>query len=711
MRKVVKKSLCVVLGITLCGCTNQESAQKSLHVETSISKYVDVIDMEYAYDLTYRLSTNSQLHDNVFGFRTSGSDAEHAAADYIVEEMKNIGLQNVEKIPVTVDKWQFNGASLTIDDTDIHITPVSYMVNGTEEDGLEAEIVDCGTGFAEDYVGKDVEGKIALVGVDQYNEAWIDAYVYEADAHGASAIVTYDLDGYGRYSDDEHQIQDACVEDIMPIVCITKNEYNSISQQIKKGHTKATLKIDSKMIQDGGTSYDVVGYIPGVHHDQQIIFAGHYDMYFTGFQDDCSAVATAMSMAKGLIDSGYIPQNDILVVAHGAEEWGATGSEFDWTRGAYELINSVHPEWAQKTLALFNFELSAYDTGDEAFSITCVPEYANLVKILWENEALKESVKEFKNGLNVETYDATTMEDGVSYRAAGVPYFLNTTDTCSATGAQEGEYTWTELHYHTESDNAATYSEKFMKANIGVFGSIAITIDQNPAMYLDFERTCDNLENSIDANYAQEVGIDIEVWNENLKAFRNKAKQLNKKAEDINARYANTPIDEIYNEGKLYNQQILSLFKQVQDAFIGIQFSSDIVVKHEGYLENVKLLDGIIQALNQHDLYNEEETGALDLAYQLNALCEYNYYRFTPAAAQRIDAHADARVQANRWWGNNKGYRFANTHVATTSLLNKENKDDFSEELAIYKRERNKQLKYYGETVRQEIEALTALSQ
>lgn len=33
----------------------------------------------------------------------------------------------------------------------------------------------------------------------------------------------------------------------------------------------ATLKVDSVMEEGNGTSYDVVGYIPGKSHDQQII--------------------------------------------------------------------------------------------------------------------------------------------------------------------------------------------------------------------------------------------------------------------------------------------------------------------------------------------------------------------------------------------------------------------------------------------------------
>ena len=53
-----------------------------------------------------------------------------AAADYIAAQMESIGLE-VEKVPVTVDKWQFNGASLTMEGTDISIMPASYAASGS----------------------------------------------------------------------------------------------------------------------------------------------------------------------------------------------------------------------------------------------------------------------------------------------------------------------------------------------------------------------------------------------------------------------------------------------------------------------------------------------------------------------------------------------------------------------------------------------------
>ena len=713
MKKTLQASLSAVLVLSLAGCksttasvSSTQSAQNNTFYQDAIDAYVNEIDMDYAYDFTKTLSLDSSLHDNSLGFRTSGSDAEHRTADYLAEEMETIGLKNVEKIPVTVDKWQYNDASLTIDGTDIDLMPVSYMVNGTDEKGITAEIVDCGTGFAEDYEDKDVKGKIALVGVDQYNESWIGGYIYEAYEHGAKALVTYDLDGYGRYSDDDHQIQDVCAEDVMPTAIITMSEYKQIKKALDEGHNKANLVIDSVMEEGKGTSYDVVGYIPGKSHDQQIIFAGHYDMYFTGFQDDCSAIGTIMSMAKTMIDSGYVPENDIVVVAHGAEEWGATGTEFDWTRGAYELINNVHPEWASKTLAMFNFELDAFDDGGDTFMITSVPEYATLVKNLVDEGVLDGAVKDYEKGISAETFDTTTMEDGISYRGAGVPYFLNTTDTCSDSTSEDGEYTWSQLHYHTESDNTDTYSEKVMKANIAVFGSIAIAIDQLPAMTLDMQATIDDLSESFNEDLAEETGVSKEDWENALAVFQKEVDALNDEGKDINERYvkavsSKADVEAIREEGKAYNKKVLELFKYVQDNFVGIVFSSDVVMKHVGYQNNIEYMDEVID-----DLKDSKVSDALDVAYQLNGLCEYNYYLFSPNAAAKIDAHADKAVDNNKWWGNDKEFYFTNTKEATASLLQKEDGDDVSEEIKVYEDARVQQLNYYKESLEKEIQAM-----
>ena len=96
MKKILQASLSAVLVLSLVGCgsTKDEAIYQDL-----IDDYVNEIDMDYAYDFTKTLSTDTSLHDNSLGFRTSGSDAEHRTANYLAKEMKAIGLKNVEKIP------------------------------------------------------------------------------------------------------------------------------------------------------------------------------------------------------------------------------------------------------------------------------------------------------------------------------------------------------------------------------------------------------------------------------------------------------------------------------------------------------------------------------------------------------------------------------------------------------------------------------------
>ncbi len=530
--------------------------------------------------------------------------------------MESIGL-TVEKVPVTVDKWQFNDASLTIADTDIQIMPASYATNGTDADGITAQLVDAGTGTAAEYEGVDVEGKIALVGVDQWNVAWIDQYMNEAALHGASAIVTYDVGGYATYSDDMINMQDVCSKDVIPCVSISKNQYLQLAEALAAGHDTATLMVDNVMEPDQGTSYNVVGTLKGRSSEQQILVAGHYDVYFNGFQDDSCAIGLVLAMAKAMVDSGYQPENDIRFIAHGSEEWGASGTQFDWTTGAWEMINTAHPEWAGKTIALLNFELPAFYDGMEEGQISCVPEFSTLTQsFVEESGLLTQPVNNvYPGGISGQSVDTNTMEDGVSYRASGVPYFIN------IPGTQDGEEGWIQQRYHTAADDRDTYSADVMHTNLNTFGTLAIYLDQTPALELDLTATCDDLAEALDADLVAAAGGDGEAYTTALETLRTVADEWNQEIAAVNSRYqqalsegaSQEDLDAIRAEGRALNAKTLEAFRFVQDHFIGIASTSTILIKHQAYQENIALISGVVDALEQGVLGNEEGTGALDL--------------------------------------------------------------------------------------------------
>lgn len=708
----------LALGTCACGTSEKAPAAPELaNVKESIANYTSKVDHSFAYDIAYTLSYDETLLSNEMGWRTAGSDAEHAAADYLAEKMNEIGLQDVEKVPVTVDKWQFNDASLTIAGTEIDIMPASYATNGTDADGITAEIVDVGFGGAADYEGLDVEGKIVLCGVDQWNEMWIDSHLEEAAHHGAAAIVSYAMDGYARYSDDMINMQDVCAPDLMPCVSISMNQYKEIAAAIEAGNNQATLIVDNEMVPEGGTSYNVVGRIPGKCSDQQIMVSAHYDCYFWGFQDDNCAIGLVLEMANAMLQSGFTPQNDIVFVCHGAEEWGATDTDFDYTTGAWEMINHARPEWASKTIAMLNFELPAYYDGAEMAQIACVPEFDSLVgQFVSDPELCPAPANDiYPNGIDTETAAVSTMEDGVSYRMAGVPYVLPS--GVSAPG--EGGPGWYQKCYHTSADNKDSYSADVMTTNLNMYGALAIYLDAMPALQMDFTATVDFLDEFLDRELAAEAGVDVDAYEAALEDLRAATETHESQIADLNGRYmeavaseaSQEDIDALYAEGRELNKATLTAFKFVQDNFSNIVTASDIVPFHSAYQDNVAVLTGILDALEEGVLWaDDEESGALDLAWRLNNEYDYSFYSFSP---ETVHASMDSYSNLdNLFWGTNKGFEFADTSDATVSLLEKDETGDtdFSEEIAVYQAALESQTALYKAAAEKDIPAMGELA-
>lgn len=723
MKKLLSTILAAALLLTACSSAAPVETARTESTEaaavstdavqalTPVQAYTAAADEHYAYTIAETLSYNPEFLSSEQGFRNAGSEAEHKAADYIAAEMEALGL-TVEKVPVTVDLWSMNGASLTIAGTDIALNPVSYATNGTDADGITAELVDVGAGTMFDYEGLDVEGKIVLAGIDQWNVAWIDQYMNEAALHGAAAIVTYDVGGYATYNDEQVNMQDLCSSDVMPCVSISAADYAVLAEALEAGSSMATLIVDNVMVPEGGISYNVVGKLAGRSSEQQMIISGHYDIYFNGFQDDSCAIGLVLGIAKGMVDSGYQPENDILFIAHGSEEWGAIDSQFDWATGAWEMINHAHPEWAGKTIAMLNFELPAFYDGLPQMRIGCVPEFAPLTRSLAENGLLGEVVNGiYPEGIDPITGDSNTIEDGVSYRASGVPYFIN------IPGTQGGPEGWIQQHYHTVSDDRSTYSADVMQTNLNVYGTLAIYLDSTPALELSMTATCDDLEEALDPDYAAAAGIDVDAYSSALAALRSASEAHDAKIADVNARYAaaiasgasQEELDAIRAEGTALNKTTLAVFKAVQDAFIGIQSISTIVIKHIGYQENLMLLDGIKAALEKGELGNEEETGALDLAWMLNGATEFDYYNFS-AEVNDISRSIllEETNEGNMFWGTGKGFILADTWQATVGMLAKaeEEAPDFTEELAILNAAYKAQAQLYRQTAEAEITAM-----
>lgn len=704
----------VLSSFALVACGGGEAEDEgSAERELGMYKdFVEAVDTEYAYNIALELSENTDFHDSELGSRLSGSDAEHAAADWLVEQMNELGLQDVEKVGVDVDKWQFNGASILIEGDDNDIQLHSYATAATPTEGITAEVVFVGEGTAADYEELDVEGKIVLFDVNQRDNWWVTYPMLEAEHQGAVAALACSREGFSEVSTKAYNSNDICGPTSIPTTSITADDADYILEKLEGGEpVTATMKVDN-IVEEGGTSYNVMGKIPGKNSDEMIIFGGHYDMYYSGFQDDSCAIGGALAIAKAMLDSGYTPERDILFVAHGAEEWGASYTQFDWTTGAWRMINEAHPEWAGKTLSFINFELPAYEFGDYT-SMYSAPEMYTMIDRFVNEEPSPGPVNCFKEGVKTEGYQTYTYSDDFSYYVAGVP---STVNGFLLQEDMETVFPFYKEYYHTNFDTKDTYNEDVMRFTIEFYGSFGIYIDSTPALQLDYTSQYDRLTAAIDEEAAEANEVDLEGYKAAVEEYKTAAEGAFAKVEDINARYAEAVENEasedeiaaIWAEAREANAFTLAHFKETQDLLLGLMYERPIV-PHEAPQENINLMNEIVPLLEEGD----GVTAADEYAWQVNNVEQWYEMYFSPeVTSQFTDMFYGADNQDNLFWGTNKAYTPADVAAATRGLMDKYEEEgaDFSAEIGIYNKAIEAQQAVYKELITKEITDVKALA-
>ncbi len=718
VRKFVAVGLSAAMALSAlagCGKSGEGAGVWDQEALAQRDAYLEMVDEQYAYELAVELSYNEALRSSPLGTRTAGSDAEHAAADFLVEEMKAIGLQEVEKVGVAVDKWQFNDATLTIGGTDRVIKPHSYATASTPAGGLQAEILYLGDGTMYDYEGIDVTGKIVLVDLDQRADWWIDYPMLEARLHGAAAILSASTGGFSQVNQDALNAQDVCAPVGIPCLSISVNDSDFIKAELEKGPVTATLMVDN-IVEPGGVSYNVMGKIPGNGESDQLIVVGsHYDMYFNGFQDNSCAVALNLAMAKAMIESGYTPDNDIVFVIHGAEEWGASDTPFDWAVGSWRMINEARPEWVGKLKTFVNFELPAFEFG-EYTSVYSAPElYSSIERFVEESPFSVEPENCFPEGVKTEGYQTYTYSDDFSYYVAGVP---STVNGFLLQEDMETVFPFYVERYHSQYDDETTYDGDVMTFHLKFYGAYVIYTDKTPMLPLDFTAQFERLEEVLDEEVMAEVGADGAGYAASLEALRMAAEEHYQRILAFNDEYAelkNRGADpEVLAERRARaaeaNERTLEAFRYAQDHLLALMYERP-VVPHEAYQENLQLMQEIVALLEEGDV----QTAADEYVWRVNNLIEWYAMFFSPEVTQHTVSYFYPEYNAgNLFWGTGKMFEIARVEEATRQIaeatFNEEGGADMTRAIEVYRAAIEAQSLLMKEAVDEEIAAIEELT-
>ena len=652
-----------------------------MNLQESILKNLDI---DYSYRLAKRME---QFRTNpVLGYRPAGSRAEFETGEMLKQEMEAIGLSDVRKDAIKVDGWEFKKAvlSYSAEDGSRHeIQLGAYQTTFVTEGPKEFSLMYLGKGTAADYEGKDVTGKLVLVDINQRDEWWINYPVYQAHLKGAAALIAVQSGGYGEIDDEALNAQDIAGPEDAPAFSISRKDSDPLKELLE--HTQeitVTLDADSRVTRDC-TTYNIVGTIPGKHPDRMVLLSAHYDSYFSGFQDDNTAIALMFGIAKALLASGFKPNNTIVICAMAAEEWGVVDSNFDWSTGAYEQVFTAHPEWVGKIIADLNFELPALAHGTRARIRSCYEYTRFLEEYLSELPDLTQAYPEETRV----TSPIETWSDDFSMAIAGIPSMVN-----DFTGGS-----FMETHYHSQFDNDDFYDEQVYRLHHELFALLIAALDETCVIPLCsapvMKRALDGYNISSDV-LRPFVAMDL-ISPMTLASLVEKISGLEKMLADakdvaesryesrrsLNSRYRALLSDDkeeeaecLYLEAREAEDEALRRFKCAQDELVRIDWYGNVHYPHEILLQNIRLIGGAIANLKEQNL-----SSALRKLYQVdnNAYA----FMFDEEVYNHFTDYVLNQPQDRLKWGYKRLMPHENLYALVKDLLNK--KETAPEELSL----------------------------
>src|SRR5580698_4862907 len=265
----------------------------------------------------------AHLTENI-GPRPTGSPQASAAAQYVAEELRHLGLE-VRLEPVTVQHWVRGAETAALVDYPAMVPGTTQKIvltalggsPATPADGLTADVVAVDNFEELQALGRDkVAGKIVLFNelFDKQKAAAGLAFAAYGEAvryRGAGPKAAADL-GAG-----------------IPAAAVAAEDADLIVHLSAEGKVRMHLTLTPQKLPDE-TAYNVIADLKGSEHPEQIVVvSGHIDSWDlgTGAIDDGAGVVMAMQTAEVLQRLHLRPARTLRVIAWMDEETGGSGSK------------------------------------------------------------------------------------------------------------------------------------------------------------------------------------------------------------------------------------------------------------------------------------------------------------------------------------------------------------------------------------------------
>lgn len=654
-------------------------------IKNDIQNFCDKVNAE---KWTEFVRDYSEIGDSkLYGGKHGGSDAEQEGAKYISKRLKEIGVSKVEFVKTPVCRYQFNDAELKVlgIESPMKIKPYGYRSPGTEPSGITAQLVDAGTATRDELKHIDLKGKIAMLqGMDVLEAGNLIAQMEECILNGAAAVLIYATEEV--LNEDTIRVQTPMNVSPVPIVGISMRHAEYLKKLLAEGEVEVNLIVDCEYTPGEGTTYNVIGEIPGSCSEEKIIYTAHLDHFFRCLQDNMASCAALLGIAEAIIRSGYKPKRSLLFVFNGSHECGMIDSKYPYITGSYGVVKAKEAEWKNKVIANINFEYAALRL-EELKAVTSIGNEINLYRYIEYAPELTGGFKKIVKGTGSELYNGLSWCDGISYCTAGIPVYTN--DIISEQLEGKSEYIGRD---HSNYDNWDSYSIDALRDSIRYYGGLGIYLDSLPYMEMDFANQSRRMKAESEFDSLDEEGIKTAKMRATLGELEIASGKLLKALQVCNENYF-SPAGlqqqrETYDTAAKINKEILSLFDYLQKKIDGIAPSDFLVSRSGKYLANIGALWEAEEALKAGEL-----SKALEQLIQVD-MAGISYY-FSRQTAEKMCRQINGSEFAKaRTWAKGKELKCKSHYTLMSNLKKKSDSgsSEFEEELKLIRKAANREM-------------------
>ncbi len=325
--------ICLFLAL----CATDSFAQNARASTTVADQY-----RETAYRIIETALRDSSAFDRLaeladrFGHRFTGSESLERAIDWILEEMRADGLENVRGEPVMVPHWIRGEESAELVEPRSMELPMLGLGGsvGTGRAGIMAEVLVVGSFEELTQHADEAAGKIVLFNVPftSYGETvqYRSAGAIEAGRVGAVASLIRSVAPYSLRTPHTGAMQYADGIDPIPYAALTVEDAEMLQRMQDRGERIVIrFHMGGRMLPDV-ESRNVVAEIAGADRPEEVVvIGGHIDSWDVGqgAMDDAGGCVAAWEVLRLLRRMDLRPRRTVRLVLWTNEEIGLRGGQ------------------------------------------------------------------------------------------------------------------------------------------------------------------------------------------------------------------------------------------------------------------------------------------------------------------------------------------------------------------------------------------------